>query len=59
MLIIKMEITKEDFERYEEVRLGGTTNMFLVNNVVALSGLTREKIFEIMNNYEELREKFI
>jgi len=54
-----MEITKEDFERYEEVRLGGTTNMFLVNNVVALSGLTREKIFEIMNNYEELREKFI
>jgi len=30
-----------------------------VNNVVALSGITREKILEIMNNYEELREKFI
>jgi len=53
-----MEITKQEFERYEEVREGGTTNMFMVSNVMALSGLDREKILYIMQNYEELRKKF-
>jgi len=55
---IKMEITKQEFERYEEVREGGTTNMLLVNNVMTLSGLDKEKILHIMKNYEELRKKF-
>ena len=53
-----MEITKQEFERYEEVREGGTTNMLLVNNVMTLSGLDKEKILHIMKNYEELRKKF-
>lgn len=53
-----MKITKDEFERYEEVRLGGTTNMFLIKNVVALSGLTREEVIYIMRNYEELYKKF-
>jgi len=53
-----MEITKNEFERYEEIRVEGTTNMCLVGNVVALSGLSREQVLFIMKNYEELRNKF-
>jgi hypothetical protein len=54
----KMEITKEDFEAYEEVRSSGATNMFDVRNVEALSGLEREKILAIMKQYSELCEKY-
>lgn len=53
------EISKEEFERYEEVRVGGRTNMFMVSNVEALSGLDEETIMAIIKNYSELKEKFI
>ena len=53
-----MEITKTDFERYEEVRFGGRTNMFDLRNVMALSGLDKEKILAIMKQYDELCEKY-
>ena len=49
-----MKITKEEFQKYEKVRMDGITNMLLVNNVQALTGLSRKKIFFIMNNYKEL-----
>lgn len=52
------EITKEEFESYEDVRSSGVTNMFMVTNVSNLSGLTKEKIMEIMKSYEELIVKF-
>jgi len=52
------KITKEEFERYEEVRAEGKTNMFMVSNVEALSGLNRETIMTIMKNYSELEEEF-
>lgn len=53
-----MEITKEDFEAYEEVRNSGATNMFAVNVVSDLSGLNKETILAIMKQYNELCEKY-
>lgn len=53
-----MEISKEEFEAYEKVRASGVTNMFAVNVVENLSGLSREKILAIMKNYGDLTEKY-
>lgn len=53
-----MEITKEDFESYEIVRLSGVTNMFAVNTVSDLSGLDRKQIMDIMQNYAKYAEKW-
>jgi hypothetical protein len=54
-----MEITKEDFMDYENVRLSGKTNMFDVSTVIRLSkNLNREKIKYIMFNYSKLKEEF-
>ena len=47
-----------EFKRYERVRVSGVTNMFDVNTVQRLSGLPRDKIFEIMKQYGNLMEKF-
>lgn len=52
------EITKEEFTRYEIVRKGGLTNMFNVRMVEAFSGLERDKIVEIIKNYDELKKKY-
>ena len=53
-----MKITKEEFESYEDVRVSGVTNMFAINTVCDLSGLVKEKIMDIMDNYSEYKEKF-
>ena len=53
-----MEITKDDFERYEEVRKSSRTNMFAVSNVCDLSGLEPEKVREIMKQYSLLSKKY-
>ena len=52
------EITKQQFNRYEGVRLSGATNMFDVRNVTALSGLNKEQIMTIMKSYGELKVKY-
>jgi len=53
------EITREDFEDYERVRLEGRTNMFNISMVCSLSnGLTKDKCLAIMKGYEELAEKY-
>lgn len=55
----KIEISREDFEDYERVRIGGLTNMFIISNVVALSdSLTPEKVRAIISNYDELLNEF-
>ena len=54
----KMEITKEEFKAYEEVRQSGKVSMFDAVNVIALTGLSREKCLEIMKHYLKLQEKF-
>jgi len=53
-----MEISKDEFESYEAVRESGVTNMFAVNVVSDLSGLTREQIMFIMKNYSQLMEQY-
>lgn len=51
-------ITKEEFERYEQIRISGVTNMWAVNIVESLSGLPRDKVIAIMKQYHELMEKY-
>ncbi len=46
-----INITKEKFEKYVNVQHSGITNMFNVEKVCALSGLTRDEVMEIMSNY--------
>ena len=53
-----MEITKEQFEAYEEVRASGVTNMYDVGFVENLSGLDRETIRAIMKQYSDLNDKY-
>lgn len=53
-----MVITKDEFRRYEMVRSSGRTNMFMVSNVEAMSGLDRKKILEIMKTYTTLVKKY-
>ena len=51
-------ITKEQFNSYEDVRLSGVTNMFDVKTVSNLSGLDRATILIIMDKYAEIKKKF-
>ena len=51
-------ITKEKFEAYVDVQESGVTNMFDVRTVGMLSGLDREEIMAIMQNYNNLKEKY-
>lgn len=53
-----MEISKEDFTAYEKVRQSGVTNMFDVEMVTQLSGLSRAKCFEIMRTYADLMKRW-
>ena len=53
-----MEITEQEFKSYVGVQRSGVTNMFDVRVVEELSGLTKDKIMEIMKSYGELIEKF-
>ena len=51
-------ITQEDFDAYEDVRQSGVTNMFNTAVVSDYSGLGRDKIVSIMQNYSALRDKY-
>lgn len=51
-------ITKEEFESYEAVRVSGVTNMFAVDVVCELSGLTREKVMTIIKSYGDLNKLY-
>ena len=53
-----IEITQEDFEAYEDVRESGVTNMFNTAVVSDYSGLSRDKIISIMQNYGALHERY-
>ena len=52
------EITKEQFEAYVDVQMSGVTNMFDVRTVGQLSGLEKQQIMTIMQNYGELKDKY-
>lgn len=53
-----MKITKEEFIKYERVRISRVTNMFNVTIVCKISKLEREKVLFIMEKYSELKKKF-
>jgi hypothetical protein len=51
-------ITREQFAAYVRVQRSGVTNMFAVNVVERLSGLSRPQIFAIMKNYGDLAKQY-
>ena len=53
-----IEITQEDFQAYEDVRESGVTNMLAISTVSDYSGLSRDKILNIIKNYSALRQKY-
>ena len=53
-----VDISILDYIKYEDVRKSGVTNMFDVRNVTALTGLSKEQIMYIMQNYIELKDKY-
>tara|TARA_R110000772_G_scaffold223810_1_gene334389 strand:+ start:424 stop:591 length:168 start_codon:yes stop_codon:yes gene_type:complete len=53
-----MNITQDQFDAYEDVRESGVTNMFDVRTVMMHSGLEKQDIMTIMQNYGELSEKY-
>ena len=58
MTIETVNVTQDEFDAYEDVRISGVTNMFNVSVVSDYSGLSKEKIIEIMSNYEILYNKY-
>lgn len=52
------DITESEFHAYEKVRVSGVTNMYLIQNVQALSGLDRETIRLIQKRYGELKAQY-
>ena len=53
-----IEITQDDFQAYEDVRESGVTNMFNTSVVSDYSGLSKDKIVSIMENYGTLHERY-
>ena len=51
-------ITKSEFKSYVSVQMSGVTNMFDVNTVGSLSGLSKAKIMDIMKNYSQYDSNF-
>jgi len=54
----KVKITKEDFAAYSRIQRSGATNMCDVKMVKKLSGLSKEKILRIQENYREVSRRF-
>jgi predicted ATPase len=53
-----IKVTKDEFNAYLKAQQSGVTNMFDITVVSQLTGLSREKLLYIMNNYSELINKF-
>ena len=54
------EISEEEFEAYEDVRVSGETNMYDIPMVMMLAQdlLSKKQILTIMDNYSELKKKY-
>lgn len=52
------KITKEDFAAYARVQRSGVTNMLDIKVVSKLSGLSKEKILCIQENYRNVSKRF-
>jgi len=53
----KIKITREDFMKYYDVQMGGAYNM-LDERALNLTGLSKEKYLNIIENYNEYYTKF-
>jgi hypothetical protein len=53
-----VNITQDEFDAYVEVQMSGVTNMFNVSVVSDYSGLSRDKIITIMENYNTLAQTY-
>jgi hypothetical protein len=51
-------ITKEQFEAFEKVRLSGKTNMFDYRMVAILGKIRQKTVKKIITNYLRLKFKF-
>lgn len=51
-------MTKQKFDAYVKVQKSGRTNMFAVNVVSSLSGLTKTEIIDIMTNYNKYHNSY-
>jgi hypothetical protein len=51
-------ISKEEFAAYVAVQRKGRTNMFAIDVVAKLSGLSREKVSTIMVDYGKLATQY-
>ena len=47
-----------DFIKFLDCRDSGVTNMFDITTVKSITGLSKEKIIYIMENFSELEEKY-
>jgi len=52
------DISKKEFQSFVKVRDSGVTNMFDTRAVSQFSGLDKEKIINIMKNFNTLSRKF-
>lgn len=52
-----VEVTRDDFKAYEEIRQSGVTNM-MSPDVQTLAGITRAVHLTIIEQYAELLEKW-
>lgn len=52
------KITKEDFAAYARIQRSGVVNMLDVKIVSKLSGLSKEKILCIQENYRNVSKRF-
>ena len=57
-ITIKIDISKGEYEAYEECRESGLTNMMNISNVEMITGLSKDKIKLIMMNYNKLDKEF-
>lgn len=55
-----MSITKEDFQKYYDVQMSGEFNMITdYRKGINESGLSNEKYYEIIKNYNEYYDEYI
>ena len=47
-----------DFIKFLDCRDSGVTNMFDIKNVMRFTGLSKEQIIYIIENFSELEEKY-
>ena len=53
-----MDITQQQFKMYLNVQMSGVTNMFDIKTVSMLTGLDKNQILDIMQNYSSLKTKY-